>query len=166
MATSKNNNRARRVQRIIVAGPVLLLTLVVVVLLALGHISQTRPENLGVHDGRLAPLAPTPNGVSSQSPVPAQFIEPLRYTQSAVEAMASLKEVLRHQPRATIIRATDRYLQVEFRSRFFRLVDDVEFIIEEKVIQVRSAARVGRSDLGVNRERIEFIRIRFTELQP
>jgi len=39
-------------------------------------------------------------------------------------------------------------------------VDDVEFYLDPTgaVIQVRSASRLGKSDLGVNRQRIELIR--------
>ena len=146
--------------------PAVLLTLLVLGFLVLGQVSQTQPGNLGIHDRKLAPLAPTPNGVSSQSPATAQYIEPLRYTKSRAEALACLKEVLRRQPRATLIGETDRYLHVEFRSRLFRFVDDVEFLVDDHVIQVRSASRVGRSDLGVNRQRIESLRLQFNELQP
>jgi uncharacterized protein (DUF1499 family) len=43
-----------------------------------------------------------------------------------------------------------------------RFVDDAEFWFDPVagVIQVRSASRVGRGDLGVNRARIESIRAR------
>ena len=143
-----------------------LLALFVIGFMVLGQISQTRPKNLGIHDGRLTPLAPTPNGVSSQSTTEAQVIEPLRFTKSPAEAKACLKDVLRRQPRATLIEETDRYLHVEFRSHLFHFVDDVEFLIEDHVIQVRSASRVGRSDLGVNRKRIESLRLGFKELPP
>jgi uncharacterized protein (DUF1499 family) len=39
-------------------------------------------------------------------------------------------------------------------------VDDVEFYLDEgaNVIHVRSASRLGKSDLGVNRQRVEEIR--------
>jgi uncharacterized protein (DUF1499 family) len=50
----------------------------------------------------------------------------------------------------------------------FRFVDDVEFLADDaaKVIHVRSASRLGRSDLGVNRKRIELIRKRWLETAP
>ncbi len=146
--------------------PALLLTLFVISFMVLGNASQTRPDNLGIHFGRLAPLAPTPNGVSSQSANAAHFIEPLRGAGSAAENLARLKELLRRQPRATVIKETDRYLHAEFRSALFRFVDDVEFLIEDEVIHVRSASRVGKSDLGVNRKRIESLRVRFNKVSP
>jgi uncharacterized protein (DUF1499 family) len=126
---------------------------------------STPPAHLGVHEGKLAPCPDSPNCVCSQGADAGHFIEPLRYTKSAAEAMAALKEVVRLQKRTTIITETTNYLHVEFRSALFRFVDDVEFLVEDKVIQVRSASRVGHSDLGVNRKRVETIRRAFDERQ-
>ena len=79
----------------------------------------------------------------------------------------SLREWMKDtHPRATIIEETGQYMHVEFRSRIFGFVDDVEFLVDDRVIQVRSASRVGRSDLGVNRKRIEALRLQFNEPQP
>ena len=52
------------------------------------------------------------------------------------------------------------YLHAEFTSRFMHYVDDVEFLYDQAagLVHVRSASRVGYSDLGVNRKRIESIR--------
>jgi uncharacterized protein (DUF1499 family) len=126
---------------------------------------STPPADLGVHDGKLAPCPASPNCVCSQGTDNAHRIEPLRFKKSAAEAMAALKEVLRQQKRTRIVTETTNYLHVEFRSAVFRFVDDVEFLVEDKVIQVRSASRVGYSDLGVNRKRIEAIRKQFDERQ-
>jgi uncharacterized protein (DUF1499 family) len=65
-----------------------------------------------------------------------------------------------------VITATQTYLHAEFRSAVFRFVDDLEFLADESagVIHVRSASRVGTSDLGVNRRRVETIRARWNEL--
>ena len=47
-----------------------------------------------------------------------------------------------------------------FRTRFWRFVDDVELRLDEKggVIHVRSASRVGKGDMGMNRKRVEELR--------
>jgi uncharacterized protein (DUF1499 family) len=121
----------------------------------------TPAAGLGVHEGRLAPCPPSPNCVCSQGGDAAHAIEPLRFTKSPAEAMAGLKEVIQNQKRTTIVTETTNYLHVEFRSALFRFVDDVEFLVGDKVIQARSASRVGHSDLGVNRKRIEAIRKQF-----
>jgi uncharacterized protein (DUF1499 family) len=67
-----------------------------------------------------------------------------------------------------VVARTESYLHAEFTSLFFRFVDDVEFLVDDaaKVIHVRSASRLGRSDLGVNRKRVERIRARWREATP
>jgi uncharacterized protein (DUF1499 family) len=65
-----------------------------------------------------------------------------------------------------IITEDKNYLYAEFTSAIMGFVDDVEFYLDEdaKLIQVRSASRLGKSDLGVNRKRIETIRTKLKEL--
>ena len=122
--------------------------------------SGTRPDNIGVQNGKLLPCPPTPNCVSSQSTDKEHAIEPLRYASSTPEAMAALKQIIQQMKRTTIVKETNDYLNVEFTSAMWRFVDDVEFWFDEDThtIQVRSASRMGKSDLGVNRKRIEEIR--------
>ena len=61
--------------------------------------------------------------------------------------------------RTRILTKEEDYIRVEYTSRLFRFVDDVEFYFpEEPVIHVRSASRLGYSDLGANRRRVERIR--------
>jgi uncharacterized protein (DUF1499 family) len=119
-----------------------------------------KPTNLGVHSGKLASCPSTPNCVNSQSQDPQHGIEPLSYNSTLTEAMAKLKAVIESQQRTKIITETDNYLYAEFTSALMGFVDDVEFLLDDsnKVIQVRSASRLGKSDLGVNRKRIETIR--------
>ena len=119
-----------------------------------------RPQNLGVRDGKLAPCPKTPNCVSSQSLDTAHKIQPIVYTSSPEQAIANLQKVVQSLPRTKIISETKNYLYVEFTSAIMGFVDDVEFYLDEaaQVIHVRSASRLGQSDLGVNRKRIETIR--------
>lgn len=123
----------------------------------------TRPANLGVRDGMLAPCPSTPNCVSSQAPDEQHRIAPLPFTGQALEAMVRLKDIVRSLPRTAIITDSGSYLHVEFTSAIFRFVDDVEFLADDaaKAIHVRSASRLGQSDLGANRKRIEAIRARW-----
>ena len=122
--------------------------------------SGTRPMNLGVHDGKLAPCPASPNCVSSQSTDRDHAVEPIRFSGTRAEALADLKKVIAGMPRASIVTATDNYLHAEFTSAFFRFVDDVEFWCDEseRAVQLRSASRIGTSDLGVNRKRVEQLR--------
>lgn len=119
-----------------------------------------RPTNLGIQAGQLAPCPSTPNCVSSFSADAQHQIEPLSYHATGIEAMGTLKQVIQSLDRTKIIAETEDYLYVEFKSALMGFVDDVEFLLDEtkKVIHVRSASRLGESDLGVNRNRIETIR--------
>lgn len=118
---------------------------------------------------RFAPCPDSPNCVSTQAPADdsEHAIAPLSYTGSVAEAREQLLAVINALPRTTLVTdqpvAGGHYIHVEFRSFVFRFVDDVEFFIKEaeKTIEFRSAARLGRSDLGVNRRRMEDIRSRF-----
>ena len=125
-----------------------------------------RPDNLGVHDGMLAPCPNTPNCVSSQADDDAHRMAPISFDGDADEALSRLKTVLTAQPRTKMVSAEGDYIHAESTSLLFRFVDDVEFLVDrdKKVIQFRSASRVGRSDLGVNRKRMEEIRKAFDSL--
>ncbi|MCW6037590.1 DUF1499 domain-containing protein [Spirulina subsalsa FACHB-351] len=114
-----------------------------------------RPTNLGVKDGKLAPCPNSPNCVNSQSDQTPAKIAPL-----PAVPMSQLRQVIEGMERTTIIEATDNYLYAEFKSKIMGYVDDVEFYLDANanVIHVRSASRLGQSDLGVNRKRVEAIR--------
>ena len=128
--------------------------------------SGSRPSQIGVTGGRLAPCPDSPNCVSSQSEDKRHAIEPFHYEGATESAMQGLIDVIHGMKRARIKTAQERYIHAEFTSFLFRFVDDVEFLLDEgaKTIHVRSASRVGYSDLGVNRKRAETIRSRFDAL--
>jgi len=129
-------------------------------------LAGTRPDNLGVRAGQLAPCPSTHNCVSSQSQDAAHKIEPLTYNSSSQMAMTDLKTVLQPLRRTKAIAQTDNYIYAEFTIPVVGFVDDVEFFLDEnaKVIHVRSASRMGESDLGVNRSRIENLRTKFSQI--
>ncbi len=130
--------------------------------------SGKRPTNLGVTTGKLAPCPSSPNCVSSQAIESDQEhrVGAIAYKSSAT-ALANLKSVIEGMERTKIIDATDDYLYVEFTSGLMGFVDDVEFYLDQDagVLQVRSASRLGESDLGVNRKRVEEIRSKFAALE-
>ena len=68
-------------------------------------------------------------------------------------------------PRTKLVAESRHYLHYEFRSFLFRFVDDVELLVDQEnaAIQFRSASRLGYSDFGVNRQRMEEIRRRFLD---
>jgi len=140
-----------------------ILSAIVVTSMLCAGCTGVRPANLGIKDGKLAPCPSSPNCVSSQSSDREHFVEPFSFTGTATEAHAGITKIILGMKRSRIITDTDRYIRAEFTSAVFRFVDDVEFQFDEgaKVIHVRSAARLGHSDLGVNRKRIEDIRARW-----
>ena len=127
--------------------------------------SVTKPD-LGVHNGELKPCPQTPNCVSSQATDKEHYIQPVAFSGTLQEAKARLLQILESEKRTKMLTFQENYMRVEFTSALFRFVDDVEFYFQEKkpdetVIHVRSASRVGSSDFGVNRKRIERIRSNF-----
>jgi uncharacterized protein (DUF1499 family) len=120
-----------------------------------------RPHNLGTKDGQLVACPSSPNCVSSQAD-DGHRITPLTFNGDPDAAFARLKQVLGRRGDTAITEEQPGYLRVEFRTTLF--VDDGEFLLDRSrsVIQVRSASRIGYSDLGKNRSRMEDIRSQFS----
>ena len=116
---------------------------------------------VGLVDGRLRSCPSSPNCVCSQDEDAGHRIEPLRFAGPPREAWDRLQALVEKLPRTKVVSRDDRYLHVEATTLVMRFVDDVEFLLDEtqSVIHVRSASRVGHSDLGANRKRIEAIRL-------
>ena len=119
-----------------------------------------------INNSRLEPCPSSPNCVVSQNGDEEHSIEPITYQSDRATARETLLKVLSVVPRTEVIEQTDDRIQAESTSRIFKFVDDVEFYFpqDENVIHVRSASRVGESDLGVNRRRIEQIRLAMQDL--
>jgi len=128
-------------------------------------LSGKRPENLGAQGGKLAPCPTSPNCVSSMEKG-SSFTSPLLFEGGGEVAWEALIGAIKGMKSTQIITEEEAYLHAEFSSGFFGFVDDVEFLLdnEKKVIHVRSASRLGYSDLGVNRKRVEEIRTRLNNL--
>lgn len=115
---------------------------------------------LGARNNHLSPCPGNPNCVYSDSQDEKHYIEPYRLNVEPRQGWEALKKAISSLPRTTIISASDNYLHAEAKSRIFRFVDDLEFHLrpQRKLIAVRSAARLGYYDFGVNRSRLEKIR--------
>lgn len=124
------------------------------------------PANLGLQDGRLAPCGSAPNCVSSQASDKKHYVAPLSFTVTADVSRRALLDVLAQIPGAKIVAEEPFYIRVEFMSKTMKFVDDVEFLIDplSNIIHVRSASRLGYSDMGVNRKRVEEIRKRLAAI--
>ncbi len=137
-----------------------LVALILVAFIVMG-IQSRGGSALGMRDTRLSPCGPNPNCVSSgavsdSSHYVAGFAitsgeEDAAWT-SLIEAIAAAGgEITQNSP---------PYLAATFSSAMFGFVDDFECLIDRNagLIHVRSGARVGYSDMNVNRERVESIR--------
>jgi len=125
-------------------------------------VSGSRPMNPAATK-RLAPCPSSPNCVSSLAPDDAHRVDPIRFTGDPAAALAKLRAVIEAMPRAAVTRSDGDSLHAEFTSWLLRFVDDIDAVVDPDagVIHVRSASRVGYSDLGVNRKRVDAIRAAF-----
>jgi uncharacterized protein (DUF1499 family) len=111
-------------------------------------------------EGRLPPCPSTPNCVSSDDAGGSHAIDPLIIDGDPAAAWNALAEHLGQLRGVTIVERRDDYLRAEARTRLLRFTDDVEFLMRADAghIAMRSASRIGLSDLGTNRRRLESIR--------
>ena len=148
----------RFLRKIVIISIVMLMGLAM-----LSYFSPSAPE-LGVTNGKLSPCPDGDNCVCSMVESEEDTMEPIPFANQEASTQAEssrLKDLIATNfPRATLITDEDNYLRYEFRSLIFRFVDDVELLFDEqqKMINFRSASRVGKSDLGANRKRMEKIK--------
>ena len=118
------------------------------------------PSRLGLVDGKLNGCPASPNCVSTEASDKEHQVASLPFSGSAETALKKLIAIVTAMPRTRLVTQKDHYLHFECRSRLFQFVDDLEFYVDpdRHIIQVRSASRVGYSDLGVNRKRVEKLR--------
>ncbi|MEH2207247.1 MAG: DUF1499 domain-containing protein [Nostoc sp.] len=123
-------------------------------------------SSLGVDNGHLSSCPASDNCVVSQNADEKHAIDPIAYHVDRNAAREILLKVIGVVPRTEIVEQTDNYIHALSKSRIFQFVDDVEFYLppNESVIHLRSASRVGESDLGVNRRRVEQIRLALRDL--
>jgi uncharacterized protein (DUF1499 family) len=136
---------------ILIALPIALFALGVVLFVQNNRI----PGNLGVHEGRLAPLPSSPNAVSSQAIQAERQVAPLPFHRDLQETRtALLSAIARYPGRVRIVEEKERYIHCVFTTTM-GFNDDVEFSLdaENKVVHFRSASRIGYSDMGLNRNR-------------
>lgn len=139
-------------------------TLIIIVgllLVGLSIASRKQPE-LGLVDGQLRPCPATPNCVCSEYPGKDTYTEPLGFVGSTEAAWARLERVIA-ETGGRVIAEEPGYLRAVYETQLLRFIDDVEFRQDKNnsMIHVRSASRMGHSDLGANRKRVEKIRAMF-----
>lgn len=125
-------------------------------------LTSKRPSTIGARGGRLASCSSSPNSVCSQAEDPAHYVEPLTPgDRSRRELMRRLQSALMACEDVEIVTVTEDYLHAECHSPWLGFVDDLELLWsdEDGVCHVRSASRLGVTDLGKNRARVEKLRM-------
>lgn len=135
----------------------IVLLLVISIVFSISSCSKT--PQLGLRDNKLSPCPSTPNCVCSEYPGHVSFIAPLPFTGYSDLAWQLAKETIITME-GEIITDMQNYIHAVFRSRIFRFVDDLEIRLDKNtgVLHLRSASRVGYSDLGMNKKRVETFR--------
>lgn len=131
--------------------------------------AQRRPSNLGVTDGKLTPCPNSPNCVSTQAPTDdsEHYIDAISFTGSAEAATDRARLALAELPRTIFVTQEGNYLRFESRTESGIFADDVEIYVdgEQNLVQFRSASRIGYSDVGANRKRMEAFRAAWQALE-
>ncbi len=148
-----------------ILGGLVILGVLQFVALWIGARTKSRPEN--VNTGELAPCPDSPNCVSTEATDAQHSIAAIPFSGSPADARATLVGILQEIPKTTIITNREGYVYAETRSKVMSFVDDMDFVIDadQSVIRFRSAARLGKGDMGKNRERMEWVREQFDAKQ-
>ena len=123
------------------------------------YLSSTAPAGkVGLFDGKLRVCSSSSNCVNTEA---RGVDDPTPIRDSDGSRWQKLPEVI-EEDGGRIIRNDVSYIHAIYKSSIFGFVDDIEFrhTSSGKTIHVRSASRVGRSDLGANLRRLERIRLK------
>jgi uncharacterized protein (DUF1499 family) len=125
-----------------------------------GCSSSPQVDMLGLHNGQLRPCPSSPNCASSQANDSKHQVLPLKLQMAPEQSWQQVKSIITALPRTRIVTATYEYLRAECRSAVFGFIDDLELHLRPKEgrIEVRSLARLGYYDFGVNRKRVQELR--------
>ena len=132
-----------------------------------GLLKGSAPTDLGVRDGRLKAPSATPNSVSSQAALYPDHpqrgyasIAALALNGDGPATLAKIKAIVQATAGAEVVKSEPGYLYAQYTTALMKYVDDVEFWFDpvNGAVQVRSASRIGKGDLGANRKRVEMVR--------
>ena len=133
-------------------GSGLLVIVIIAALVVLSIASRTAPAS-GLLNDRLRPCPNKQNCVCSEFQ-DDYHIEPLKISLNDID-INKYAEVVKEM-NGKIVSGTGEYLHATFTTPIMRFIDDFEVRIDRKnmLLHIRSASRVGYSDLGANRKRV------------
>jgi uncharacterized protein (DUF1499 family) len=138
--------------------------LTIVLAIAVNGCAGFQVENdMNLHD-QLFECPDRPNCVSSDAQDSRHAVAPMVLIGDTATGWVAIQTLVSRLSRSTVVKATNRYLHVTFKSRLFRFIDDLELKLDPQsdVIAIRSASRTGHFDRGVNRRRVESLREQLT----
>jgi len=138
---------------------IVIIVAVVVLFFILGLISKSGKAP-GLIDGKLSQCPDKPNCVCSEQKTASHYIEPLVISENLnFDTVPALKNAIEEMGGRVEV-ASDNYIAATYSSALFGFIDDLEVRIDsmQKVMHIRSASRVGHSDMGVNRKRVELLK--------
>ncbi len=150
------SSKPRRMTYLLIAVPTILLA-GLAVLIVLSH----RPVELGLVDGKLRPCPEKPNCVCSTASDEEHAIAALALPgEDALEVFAQLVTTAEGMDGARVLERSETYAHLVFTTSALHFQDDLELHLDPLTgqAQVRSSSRVGHSDLGANRKRVEALR--------
>ncbi|EQC51317.1 DUF1499 domain-containing protein [Bacteriovorax sp. DB6_IX] len=109
----------------------------------------------GMVSNKLAPCKSKPNCVSSFDKRDSHYIGSLNLKMSESEIIEKVIILLKERTDVEVITVKEGYIHAVFTTPLLKFKDDVEFLIIKNTIHFRSESRVGYSDFGTNRKRIE-----------
>ncbi|HSU79089.1 MAG TPA: DUF1499 domain-containing protein [Candidatus Angelobacter sp.] len=119
---------------------------------------------IGLVNGQLGACPKTPNCVSTNQEDLNRYMLPIKYDGLTLEeAKAILREVLTTLPKLSVVKDEGAYLHAEAQTMIFEYTQDVEFLFDEatRELHFKSASRVGYTDFGSNKRRMQAVVARF-----
>jgi len=117
-------------------------------------------KSLGLIQGQLTECSKSPNCVSSQTTQRSKYIAPINVSDTPELTWLMLRDVVGKMPQTLLITEDENYRHYQFTTPLMGFIDDVELLFDRtgNLIHVKSASRVGQSDMGANRNRVELLR--------
>ena len=134
-------------------------TVAVILIIGLGYFkgmgiySSSKKVNLGLKNEQLQECGKKPNCVSTTSTDEKHNVAPIKTSLPFDEVLNRLKEI-----KLTLISTENNYAHFTFESAIMGYIDDIEILYTKNELYIKSTSRVGYSDMGANRKRVELIR--------
>ena len=118
------------------------------------------PNFVGLMNGSFKKGPDKPNWVSSMvsSSDKGHYIAPIDNSYLNIDSIAKIIEL----EGGTVLKKDSNYLHAIFQTKFFKFIDDIQFLVQENTLHMMSSSRVGHSDLGANRKRLEGLRMKLS----